>query len=58
MVIYHYVDRIWIFLVTPNFCITNTILNKNDTSEAVIIYIQSLINIMKDNNWLITTQKG
>ena len=25
MVIYHYVERIWIILITPNFCITYTI---------------------------------
>ena len=58
MVIYHYVERIWIILVTPIFCITYTIMNKQYSVEPVNIHIRSLINIILENNWLITTKKG
>ena len=33
------------------FCITYTIMNKYDTGEPVNIHIQSLINIIQENNW-------
>ena len=34
------------------------IINKYYTGEPVHIYIQSLINIMQDNNWFIITKNG
>ena len=40
------------------FCITYTIINKYYPGEAVNIYIQSLINIVQDNNSVITKIKG
>ena len=33
-------------------------MNKCDPGELVHIHIQSLINIMHEKNWLITTKKG
>ena len=58
MVIYHLVERTWIILVTPNFCITYMIMNEYYTGEPVNIHIQSLMNIMQDNNRVISTKKG
>ena len=58
MIIYHYVERIWRILVTSIFCITYTIMNKYYPGEPVNIPIQSLINIMQEKNWVITTKKG
>ena len=34
------------------------ITNKNDLGELVNINIQSVINIMQDKYWVITTEKG
>ena len=58
MVIYHYVERIWRILVTPVFCITYMTINRYYSGEPVNIHIQSLINIIQDNNRVITTKKG
>ena len=57
MVIYHYVERIWRILITPNFCITYIIANKYYPGVPVNIYIQLLINIIQVKKWLFTTQK-
>ena len=46
------------FLLPPNFLITYIIMNKYYTVETFNIHIQSLINIMQNNNRLITTKKG
>ena len=32
--------------------------NENYPDEPVHIHIQSLINIIQENNWVITTKKG
>ena len=40
MVVYHYVERIWIILVTPIFYITYIIINIYYPDEPVDIYIQ------------------
>ena len=40
MVIYNYVERTWIIIVTPNFCITYMIMNKYDPGESVNIHIK------------------
>ena len=56
IVISNYVDRIWRVVVAPNVCITYTIMSKYYPRETIYIHIQSLINIMKDNNWVITTK--
>ena len=40
MVIYHYAERIWRILVTPDFFITYTIMRKKYSGEPVNIYIQ------------------
>ena len=56
MVIYHYVERIWKILVTSVFNITCTIVNRYYPDEPVNIHIQSLINIIQENNWVITTK--
>ena len=47
MVIYHYVERIWIILVTPNSSY-NIYNNENFPGEQVNIHIQPLINIIQD----------
>ena len=57
MVIYYYVDRIWRILLTPNFGITHKIMKTYYPGEPVNIHRQSLINIIQENNWLITTKK-
>ena len=58
MVIYHYVERIWRILVTPIFNITCMIIYIYYPGEPVNINIQSLINIIQENNRVITTKKG
>ena len=40
------------------FCITCTIMKKYYPGEPVNIHIKSLINILLDNNWVITAKKG
>ena len=40
------------------FCITYTIINKYYPGEPVNIYMQSLINIVQDNNSVINTRNG
>ena len=52
-VIYHYIELIWIILVTPRFCITYMITKTYHASEPVKKYIQSLINIIQGNNCVI-----
>ena len=58
IIVYHNVERIWRILVTPNFCITYTIIKKEFPGEPVDIHMQSLINNIQENNWVITTKKG
>ena len=58
MVIYHYVGRIWRVLVTPNFLYNIYDDEKYYPGEPVNIQIQSLINIIKENNREITAKKG
>ena len=41
----------------PHFFITYTITNKDYLGEPVTIHIQSLINIILENNWVIATKK-
>ena len=56
--VYHYVERIWIILVTPIFCITYTIVKKYHPGEPVNIHTESLINIIQEKNRAIKTKKG
>ena len=58
MVIYHYVERIWRVLVTPYFL--HNIYDQEIIypDEPVNIHLQPLINIIQENNWIITTKKG
>ena len=58
MVIYHYLERIWIIIVTPNFSITYTMMNKYYPGEQVYIHIQPFKKIIKEKNWVITSKKG
>ena len=46
ILIYHYDERIWRILVTPNFCITYKITKIYYPVKPVNIRIQSLINII------------
>ena len=46
------------FSLTPIFRIPYTITKKYYPGEPVNIYIQSLINIIQENNWFITTKNG
>ena len=57
-IIYHYVEIIWRILVIPNFLYEIYDHEKYYPGEPVNIYIQSLINIIQENNWVITTKKG
>ena len=58
MVILHYVEIILRVIVIPSFCITDMIMKKYYPGETFNIHIQSLINIIQENNWAITTKKG
>ena len=58
MVMYHYVERIWIIIVTPNFSYKIYNREKYFPGEPVNIHIQILINIIQEKNWFITTKKG
>ena len=58
MIICHYVDRIWIIIVTPDFSY-NIYKNENYyPGEPVDIHIQSLIHINQEKNRVITTKIG
>ena len=57
MVIYHYVEIFWRIIVTPEFCIAYMIMKKYYPVKPVNIHIQSLINMIQENNWVITTKK-
>ena len=58
MVIYHYIERTWRIIVTPDFCITYTIMRKYYPGEPVNIHIQLLLSIIQENNRVITTNNG
>ena len=58
MIIYHYVEIIWRILVTPDFLYNIYDNEKYYTVEPVNIRMQSLINIIQERNWVITTKKG
>ena len=58
MVIYHYVERICTFLLPLFFNIIYMIINIYYLGEPVNIRMQSLINIIQENNWVITPKKG
>ena len=58
MIIYHYADIIWRIIITPDFLYN---IYHNEISypgETVNIHIQSLINMIEENNCAITTKKG
>ena len=58
MAIYHCVERIWRTLVTPNLLYNIDDDEKYYPGEPVNIHIQSLINIGKENNGVISSKKG
>ena len=58
MLIYHYVERIWRILVSLYFLYNKYDPEKCYPGESVNIHKQSLINIIQENNWVITTKKG
>ena len=58
MLIYRYIKKIWIIIVTTNFCTTYTIMKKYYPDEPVFIPIQLLINIIHKKNGVINTNKG
>ena len=57
MVIFHYVERIWRILVTPDFLYNIYDHEIYYPGEPFNIHIQSLINNMRENNGLIATKK-
>ena len=57
IVIYYCVDIIWIIIFTPNFLNNIYYHEKNHPGEPIYIHIQSLINIILENNLVITTKK-
>ena len=58
MEFYHYIERIWRIIVTPNFLYNIYDHEKYYPGEPVNIHIQSLINCIKEKKWVITTKKG
>ena len=58
MVIYRYFEKIWRILVTPNYLYKIYDHENYYPGEPVIILFHSLIYIIQDNNWFITTKKG
>ena len=50
MVIYHYVERIWRIIVTPNYIYNIEDHEKYYPGEIINILIQSLIDIIQKNN--------
>ena len=58
MAVYHYLQIIWRILITPNFCMTYMTMNKYYLGEPVNRRIQPCINIIQDNNRVITIKKG
>ena len=58
MVIYLYAEKIWRIPVTPDFSYNIYDHEKYYSGKPVYIHIQSLINIIQENNRLITTKKG
>ena len=58
MIIYYYIERIWGILVTTDLSYNIYDHENNYPDKPLNIYIQSLINIIQDKNWVITTKKG
>ena len=58
MVIYRDVDIILELLLPPIFHIIYTIMKKYYSDETVNIHIQPFINIIKENNRVITNKRG
>ena len=58
MVIYRYIERIGELLLPPIFLYKNIIMGRYYPGEPVNTHIQSLINIIQQKNWVITTKKG
>ena len=58
MVIYHYVERIWRIIVTPDILYNIYDHEKYYPDEPVNVHIQSLIHIILEKNRLINTKKG
>ena len=56
MMIYHYVERIWRIIVTPNFYIAYKIMNKYYPFKPDNTHIQSLINNIQENNKVIASK--
>ena len=46
------------FLLTPIFCVTYMTITKDYLVKPVHKHVQSIQNIILENNWEITTQKG
>ena len=58
MEILHYVDRTGELSLPPIIRITYTIIKIYYPGEPVNIHIQSLIEIIQENNWVITKKQG
>ena len=58
MVICHYIERIGELLLPYIFLITYAIIKKYYSVEPISIHTRSLINIIQENNWVVTTKKG
>ena len=58
MVIYHYVERIWRTIITPNFLYNIYDHKKHYPGEPVNIHMHLLINIIQRKIWAITIKKG
>ena len=58
MIIFYYVKIIWRVIFTPDFLYNIYNHEKYYKGESVNIHIQLLINIIQENNRVITTKKG
>ena len=58
MLIYHHVEIIGEFSLPPIFRITYTIIENYYPGEPINIHIRSLINIILEKNWVLSTKKG
>ena len=58
MVICHYIEIIWGILFTPNIFYNIYNREKYHLFETINNHIQPLIDIIQDNNRVITTKKG
>ena len=58
MEVYHYIETIWRIIVTPDFLYNIYDNEKYYPGGPINIHIKSLIDIIQENNMVITTKTG